>query len=306
MNKFHKGIKYSLITALLSGIAIFLNGIVVKAVGNPLVFTTVKNAGVALIIGALLILRSKKKQIQWKRIQGRDWLILMAIGILGGSIPFYLFFQGLSLAQSSSAALIHKTLIFWVAFLAVPLLNEKVSIKQAVALSVIFATNFLIGGIENFRFGKGEMMILAATILWAVENFIAKLSLRKLDVDVVVGARMIFGSLILLVATTVTGKLNLIFNLNVEQWFLTLITVGFLTGYVVCWYRALRLAPITVVATILSLGSLVTNILSVIFITHRLNIAEILQAALIASCVWVFLVEAKKYVGSKTYKLSLS
>src|SRR4030042_297983 len=108
---YQKGISLALATAVFSGFAIFLNGFVVKAVGDPLVFTTVKNLGVALIIGWLLVMKSSQGRINWKSIRRSDWFWLVSIGIIGGSLPFYLFFKGLALADSGSAALIHKTLV---------------------------------------------------------------------------------------------------------------------------------------------------------------------------------------------------
>ena len=47
------------------------------------------------------------------------------IGVIGGSVPFILFFNGLAMASAPSAAFIHKTLFVWVVLLAVPFLGER-------------------------------------------------------------------------------------------------------------------------------------------------------------------------------------
>jgi len=220
-----------------------------------------------------------------------NWPVLLAIGVIGGSLPFYLFFQGLTLTNAVTGALIHKTLIFWVALWALPFLKEKISLKQWLALGVIFGSNLVIGGLPQLQWGKGEWMILAATILWAVENIIAKITLKRVAVDVVVGARMILGSLILLLAVVAGGKLELIFKLNSTQWLMTLASIGLLTGYVMTWYRALKLAPVTLVATVLTLATIITNILSGIFITHSLRIELIYQTILLVAGSWFFVKE---------------
>jgi len=62
------------------------------------------------------------------------------IAIVGGSLPFLLFFTGLSLASAPSAAFIHKTLFIWVAFLAVPFLGERLGWAQICALGVLLGT----------------------------------------------------------------------------------------------------------------------------------------------------------------------
>lgn len=282
--KYQKGIKLAMITALISGVAVFFNRFAVKAVGDPLVFTTVKNLGVGLVAGLWLL----NKKTKWGEITKKDWLKLVAIGVIGGSLPFYLFFKGLMIAESARAALLHKTLIFWVAMWAVPVLKEKISLKQLGALGLIFGSNFVIGGLGRWSWGIGEWMILGATILWAIENVIAKITLKQVQVDVVVGARMILGSVLLLLATVTTGKLNLIFKLSGAQWGMVLVTVGLLTGYVVSWYRALKIAPVTLVASVLSLGAVVTNVLSSIFITHKLSVGIVYQTILLAAGVWFF------------------
>lgn len=268
----------------------FLNSLTVKAVGDALVFTTVKNLGVALIIGLVLL----RQKINWQEVKV-NWRPLLAIAVIGGSLPFYLFFKGLTLTNPATGALIHKTLIFWVALWAVPVLKEKISLKQWLALGLIFGSNFIIGGLPAFKWGTGEWMILAATLLWAIENIIAKAALKRLAVDVVVGARMILGSLILLLAVAASGKLGLIFKLNSVQWLMTLVSIGLLTGYVMTWYRALKSAPVTLVATVLTLATIITNILSSIFITHSLRLELLYQSILLVVGSWFFVKEAGKH-----------
>ena len=98
--------------------------------------------------------------------------------ILIFGLPFYLFFQGLTLSSAATGALIHKTLIFWVALWAIPILKEKINTKQWLALGLIFGSNFIIGGLPRLAWGIGEWMILGATLLWSIENIIAKNVLR--------------------------------------------------------------------------------------------------------------------------------
>lgn len=287
--RYKKGFKLALITAGFSGVAVFLNSLTVKAVGDPLVFTTIKNLGVAVILGIILL----RSRIDWLEVK-KQWKRLVLIGIIGGSVPFYLFFKGLMTVNPATGALIHKTLIFWVAMWALPMLKEKMSMKQWLGLGIIFGSNFIIGGLPKFSWGVGEAMILAATILWAMENIIAKLALKNLSAETVSGARMILGSLILLAVTLVSGKINLIFKLNASQWLMTGASILLLTGYVLNWYKALKLAPVTLVATTLTLATIVTNGLSALFITHSLHIELIYQTILLSLGMWFFVKEAGK------------
>ena len=89
--------------------------------------------------------------------------------------------------------------------------------------------------------------------------------------------------------------MGLINKLSVGQWGLTLVTVGLLVGYVMSWYRALRLLPVTLVATVLALGSVVTNILSSVSITHKLTLGLLYQSIFLVAGIWFFGVEVKRY-----------
>lgn len=288
--RFNKGFKLALVTAGFSGVAVFLNSLTVKAVGDALVFTAVKNLGVALIIGLILA----RQKINWATVRA-SWPALLAIGVIGGSLPFYLFFKGLTLTNPATGALIHKTLIFWVALWALPILKEKISLKQWLALGLIFGSNFIIGGLPAFKWGIGETMIFGATLLWSIENIIAKNILKRVIVDVVVGARMILGSIILLLAVSFSGKLNLILKLSGIQWLMTLVSIAMLFGYVASWYRALQKAPVTLVASVLTLATIITNALSSIFITHKLSVDMFYQSVLLVVGIWFFAREVVKH-----------
>ncbi len=55
-----KGLSWAIITTLVSGVAVFANGLVVKGI-DPLVHTTVKNSFVGLAILTVLITKRQTK-----------------------------------------------------------------------------------------------------------------------------------------------------------------------------------------------------------------------------------------------------
>lgn len=276
-----RGIQFAVVAALISGISIFINKFAVDAIKQPLIFTAVKNSIVAILILGVL-LATKKWQLV-KKLSKRQAIFLMLIGIVGGSLPFYLFFTGLAQIPAINAALIQKTLVLWVTLLAIPFLKEKLSKKQIVAILILFGSNLVIGGFKGFQFSSGEFLVLIATILWAIENILAKKILPKVDPDLVTAARMGFGALILTTFSIFTypHALENIIRLNFVQWGWITITAITLFGYVISWYRALKFAPATIVTAILVGSTLITNILSAIFITHVLTPNFIIQLGLV-------------------------
>ncbi len=295
-----KGFYLAFFTALISGVSIFVNKFAVDLIHPPLLFTATKNTWVGLMIFAILLL--SRKRVLLKKLSRREIFYLVLIGIIGGSIPFYLFFTGLSIVPAVNAAIIQKTMVFWVALLALPLLKEKLSPLQFSAVAVLFVSNLLVGGFRGFRFSAGEMMILASTLFWAAEIILAKKVLKTVDPDIVTAARMGFGSLILMaaVALTVPGGIGRSLALSFSQWMWMMVTTAALLAYVMSWYRALRLAPATTVTAVLVASTLVTNVLSAIFVTHAWTEIMGAQTVLMLSGVGLFW-QAAKQGTSKTF-----
>ena len=88
------GLGLALLTALISGLSVFLNGRFVKLFDDPTLLAAVRNGLVGLILlglavgsGGLGAIRT----LDWRR---RGWLI--AVGVIGGGLSFALFFNGLA------------------------------------------------------------------------------------------------------------------------------------------------------------------------------------------------------------------
>ncbi|HDQ22671.1 MAG TPA: DMT family transporter [Candidatus Uhrbacteria bacterium] len=280
MNKTKKGLYLVLVTALISGVAVFLSKFAVQSIGNSHVFTTGKNLLVGLILTALILTPFILPRL--KKIKFNDWLKLILIGIIGGSVPFLLFFKAVSLASSSvSTAFIHKTLFVWVSLLAVWFLKEKIGKLQYLALALLFLGNFALLGFKFITFGYAEGLALIATLMWSVEFIIAKRVLQNVESEIVAWARMFFGSIILLGYIGYLGLLGDLVILNVNQWLWILLTSGLLLGYVLTWYKALKYLPAVTVTSVLVLASPLTTLLNGIFVTHKYDWGQIIGSVLI-------------------------
>jgi drug/metabolite transporter (DMT)-like permease len=253
------GIGLALVTALISGVSIFVNGFAVKQLPDAAVYTTLKNGIAAALLIALAAFAVRPGG--FRAVSARSWGWLAVIGVIGGSVPFLLFFTGLAQASAPSAAFLQKTLFIWVALLAVPLLGERLGRLQLVALVVLLAGQALIVAPAGIRWGSGETMIGLATLLWAVETIVVKRVLRTVPSAIVAAARLGFGLVVLVAYLGITGKLGIIAGLRPEQWAWALLTGGLLGAYVATWFGALRRAPASAVTAVLVLGAPVTAVL---------------------------------------------
>jgi len=258
------GIALAAVTALVSGVAVFVNGYAVKAFGDADVYTTAKNlVAAALLAGLAAVAAGRGTADRPSRPRTRpQWLGLAAVALVGGSVPFLLFFEGLARASSVQAAFIHKTLVVWVALLAVSLLSERIGPAHLAAIALlVWGQAVLGGGVGEVRPGLGEAMILAATLLWAVEVVIAKRLLAGLASPTVGLARMGLGVLVLVGWLAVTGQAGSLVGLGGRQWAWALATGVILSVYVATWYAALARAPAVDVTAVLVVGAVVTALL---------------------------------------------
>jgi drug/metabolite transporter (DMT)-like permease len=251
------GVGLALATALISGVSVWLNGRYVKLFDDPTLLAAVRNGLVGLVLATFALSSGRLGEL--RALDGRRRLALLAIGVIGGGIPFALFFNGLALSTSPAAALIHKTLFLWVALLAVVILRERIGFAQLAAMAVLLAGTFVLAPAGALGTGVGEAMIVAATACWAVEVvLVRRLLLRDVSVGLATASRMVIGSAVLFGIVAATGDLSGLGAFGVQQWAAIAVTGALLTGYVTTWYGALQRAPATLVTSVLVVGAVVT------------------------------------------------
>ena len=255
------GILLALGTAAISGVSVFVNADGVRAFGDATAYTTAKNVVSALVLLAVVGLGSPAgARLTRPRTRGQ-WAGLLGVGVVGGSVPFVLFFEGLARADSAQAAFLHKTLLVWVAALAVLFLGERLGVVHVLAIALLVVGQVgLLGGIGGF--GTAELMILAATLLWAVEVVVAKWLLAGVSSWTVGVARMGLGSVVLLGWVALRGDLGLLTGMTATQARWVLLTGVLLAGYVATWFAALRRAQAVDVTAVLVLAAPLTALLS--------------------------------------------
>jgi drug/metabolite transporter (DMT)-like permease len=265
MNTRARGIALAFVTAVVSGVSIYVNGHAVKHFGDATVYTTAKNAvaGILLLTLAVLAPTRQAEAAAARRSRGPRWLALVVVAVVGGSVPFVLFFEGLARAEATQASFIQKTLVVWVALLAVPILRERFRVPHALAVVLLIAGQaWLVGRVGTVAFGPGEAMILAATLLWSVEVVYVKRLLVSIPPRTLAAARMSLGTVLLVAWLGITGKAGDLGSFGVDQWRWILLTGLLLTAYVATWYAALARAQAVDVTATLVFGAVVTALLS--------------------------------------------
>lgn len=298
-----KGIYFAIIAAVTSGFAVFVSAFATKIVKEPFVLTTARNLIVMIWFSAILI--GLAKWVSLKKLTAKQWLQLFLIGVIGGSIPFLLFFQGLSLSSAANGAFIQKTLFIWVSLLAVVFLKEKLGIWQFFALAILLIGNYFLGGPKSWIFGRGELLIFIATLFWALEMIIAKIALEKLPSIIVAWGRMFFGSLIMILFLAITHRLSVFASFNLHQWLWIVLPSLLLFAYVGFWYAGLKYAPASLVTSVLVIASPITTLLTSIFFNHQFKIEQVFASLIVSIGVIIFIkyLPKVKDVGKRKFAI---
>ena len=271
------------ITAVISGISVFANSYGVHHVPSPSVYTTGKNLVALLALGAGTLAASAWRRrstvrgemaARWvtapmHRAAGTGstltWVGLAYVGIIGGGVAFVLFFNGLAHITATPAAFLHDTLVIWVVLLAAPFLHERAARWNIAAIALLVGGEVALSkGVGDLAWAGGTSLVLAATLLWAVEVVVAKRLLSGIAPATVSLVRMGVGSATLLAYLAVEGSLGSLFALNRSQLGWVLFTGLLLAGYVGTWMTALSRARAIDVTSILVASTLITAALQAV------------------------------------------
>ncbi len=278
-----RGTVLALLTALVSGLAIPVNKIFVIKL-DPVVFTAVRAVIIGTVFLALsLITRSFRKQSLTK-----NWKYLALIAIIGGSFAFMLFFTGLKLTTAGRGAFLHKTLPLYVSIFAFFLLKENISKKQLYAMILMFLGTIAIFSAKInpaelwMNPQLGDILIISATIMWALENVIARKAMINGEENFVISfSRMFFGGLILFGVVALTGRLDVLTGMTPQQWMSIFISTSILFCYVLFWYWSIKYINVSKAAVLLLLAPVVSLILGVVWFGEPVPPVQLLGSALI-------------------------
>ncbi len=261
------GLGFAAVTAVVSGFSVFVNGYGVREFDDATTYTTAKNLVAAAIIATVLIAASRvrpRAEAVRRTTTRRQRIGLGLVAVIGGSVPFVLFFEGLQRATSTDAAFIHKTLVIWVAIGAALVLREQLRWPHVLAIAFIIAGYAAtMGGVDLMGLHTGEVLIGMATLCWAAEVILVRSLLIRGVGELIVGtSRMAGGALVLLVWAVLRGAVSDLTGLTATQWGWALLTGAFLSAFVMSWHFALARAQAVDVTAVLVLGAVITALLN--------------------------------------------
>ncbi|HSB47260.1 MAG TPA: DMT family transporter [Candidatus Bilamarchaeum sp.] len=277
MEEYRKGLLLAFATALISGVSVFVNGAAVK-LSDPFVYTALKNIGALAFLAALVF--AWRELSYFRSLSRRQWGMLALIGIIGGSVPFLMFFYGLKLGGAAASSFIYRSLFLFAGVFGYFILKEKPDRRDFLGALLILAGNaLLVSG--SFELGAGPLLVLGATLLWALEYTLSRKALSSIQPRAVMVSRMLFGSLVLLGFLAYEGTLGSLFSLTSEMLVWLGVASLLLFGFLATWYTSLKYLPVFRATAILALGGLVTAALDLFFSSKALALSDALGLVLL-------------------------
>ena len=282
------GVVVAALTAFVSGVSVFVNSYGVHSFSSPNVYTTAKNIVAAVILMALAALARLRRSpgmlknfatvtpddretlgttavhLEGRSPWGRRWA-LAYVGVVGGGLAFALFFHGLAVASPTSAAFWRDTMVLWVAVGAVTLLGERIKWWNVAAIGLLVLGEIVVtGGVGPLATSNGELFVLGATVLWALEVIVVKSLLVGVAPATVSTVRMGVGSISLVAYLVASGAAGALTALTGSQIHWALWTGGLLALYVATWMTALARARALDVTSVLVGSAVVTWLLQLV------------------------------------------
>ncbi|MGA7834697.1 MAG: DMT family transporter [Acidimicrobiales bacterium] len=284
------GVAIAGLTALVSGVSVFVNSYGVRAGAAPDVYTTAKNlvavSVLSLVAAAGWALRSRRVGSMAVNFvtpapeadavaplrHWAQWMGLAYVGVIGGGLAFVLFFNGLAVSEPASAAFWRDTLVLWVAVLAVLFVRERVRWWNVTAILLLVTGEIVVsGGVGQLAANRGEVDVLASSVLWALEVVVARRLLRTRSPAALAVVRMGVGGVTLIGYLAASGSLGELGSLTLNQWRWAIWTGLLLGAYVATWMSALARARALDVTSVLAASALLTWLLQVIAGTSVAN-----------------------------------
>jgi len=269
--KIHKGILYSLLTAFISGTSIYINSVFALK-SDPLIFAWLRNFMVFLVLSSVLLLNISVL----KNLSKKQWLGLLFIGLIGGGLPFALFFTGISKIGAVNANLINKTLFLWASIMAIPVLKEKINRLELIGFGLIFYP--LLGLFQTFNAKPqlGLFLVLGSTLLWSFEYVLARYVMKNYHIRPMVLAwgRITFGLPVLsaIVFMVNPGFVN---TVSIDYLIPVLVSSLFLIAFMFSWFQALSVSRVSLVSSVLSVSPLVTLVFQNIFSAKGFSLQDL-------------------------------
>jgi drug/metabolite transporter (DMT)-like permease len=165
-----------------------------------------------------------------------DYLYVLVVTIFGGILAPVLLMYGLHQTSASTAAILTNGEVVFTLALSSIFFGEKPHGRVGlfavilIVIGLVIATTEDLTALESiFELNPGNLMILAAMLMWAIDNNISRRLTLKINPAKIAMVKSLAGGLVLLAVVSALGKGDSIISIRFEMW--VLIVVMSISGF---------------------------------------------------------------------------
>ena len=258
-------------SAIFAGITAILAKIGIRNTDSNIA-TAIRTVVVLLFSWLMVFVVGSQNSIQ--TIQARTYLFLGLSGLATGA-SWLCYFRALQLGDVNKVTPVDKSSIILTMFLAFIILGEKITPIKLIGMIVIGVGTYLMI-IKKQREAKATdrrwLMYAALSAIFAsLTSILGKIGIQGVESNLGTALRTIVVVIMAWLIVFITGKQHTIKDIEKRGWIFLCLS-GIATGASwLCYYRALKDGPASIVVPIDKLSILLTVIFAYVFLKEKLN-----------------------------------
>ena len=221
-------------------------------------------------------------------LKRNDYFNLLIIGVIGGGLAPFLFFEGLNKTTASDASVLEGGELLFTAMIALIFFKERltkigyigifITIIGIISISFLSTTNS--SHLFNFKLNFGDVLIILSTLCWGLDNNVSKMISKKItNTAKIVMIKSLIGAILLLVISYLST-----YRLNVQIShlpYLLFLGIGGFGLSLFFFIESLRIIGTLKTITIFSTSAIFGLILSHFLLNEKIGILQIIATVLV-------------------------
>jgi drug/metabolite transporter (DMT)-like permease len=244
-------------------------------------------SGVFMLPIALIGERNKKEKESLKKA---DYVVLLVIGLLGGGIAPFLFFEGLKRTTASDASVLEGGELLFTVIIALLFFKEKLTKIGYLGMTITIIGITLISSLSsnannqntlyNLNLNFGNILLILSTLCWGLDNNISKIISKKItNTAKIVLLKSLIGGIFLLIISFFLGYTV---NFEITQIpYLLILGIGGFGLSLFFFIESLRIIGTLKTIVIFSSSAIFGLSLSFIILNEKIGIMQLIAAALV-------------------------
>jgi len=249
---------------------------------NPFVLSSITYLCAFLVFIPIV----RKSKISFKR---NDYVILLVIGIGSAFLSPILYFVGLEKSHASDASLLSNAEIVFTVLLAVLFFKEKLKPVGYFAMAIVlFGVVIITTNLDfsrSFELNYGNLLILGATALWALDNNLSRIISERISSARIVQVKYGIGGA-LMIATIFALQIPFQINYDLLPHVILLSLVGFGGALYFFLLSLKRIGTVRTIA-IFSFSSVFGLVFSAILLGEKISAYQIIAIVIMLSGIYL-------------------